>query len=110
MPDEAVKQRNRYDKEKAKKELFHDGYKIIECDNKILCLLATKEPFYERKIRIVSDEIKENDVEIMRRCGVIPNQSKEIWCSIKGFSYFKKIEVKDSEIMIVSDPCQTQKP
>ena len=106
MPDEAVKQRHRYDKDKAKKELVNDGYKVIECDNEVLCLLATKEPYYERKIRLVSDEIGDNDLKIMRWCAVIPNQSKEIWCSIKGFSHFKKIEVKDSEIVVVSDPCQ----
>ena len=103
MPDKAIKQRRRYEKEKAKKELVNDGYKVIECNNEILCLLATKEPYYERKIRLVSDEISDNDVKIMRWCPVIPNQSKEIWCSIKGFSHFKKTEVKGSKIMTISE-------
>ena len=97
MSDEAIKRRLRYEKGKAIKELLRDGYILTESNNRIISFSACRPPFFERKIRIVLDTVTVTDLRIMGTYGVLQNQTKEIWCSEKGKTRFRKIEIRDGK-------------
>lgn len=101
MSRDSAKSRIPYAKQKAKTELERDLYLVSNSDNKSYCFLATKSPFYERKIRVVVDEITDTDLKIIKQLKILPNQTKEIWC--------KKFKERDWEKLAfdyLNNPCQ----
>jgi hypothetical protein len=74
------KRRTAYAKEAAKSRFKEMGYSIINSDNHIFCFIATRAGIYERKIRVIIDEIKDEDIDLIKKTKIIPSQTKEIWC------------------------------
>jgi len=93
MSDEAVKRRIAHAKESAKQRCRELGYEIINSDNEIFCFIASRAGIYERKIRIVLDDIDRQDVELIKRIRILPNQTKEIWCRPFGKRGWKTVEL-----------------
>jgi len=83
VSDYSVKSRLRYAKEKRKKRCIKEGARIIQSDNKIICLIAQYDT-NERKMRVVVDKITPYDIELLQKISVFPYQSREIWCSTEG--------------------------
>jgi len=71
-------------KKSAKKKCQGLRYDIVNSDNEIFCFIASIAGIYERKIRVVVDEITENDIEIVKKFRIPSNQTKEIWCRPYG--------------------------
>lgn len=101
MSDEAVKRRVAHAKESAKQKCRDLGYDIINSDNEIFCFIATRAGIYERKIRIVTDKIKKEDVDLIKRMKILPSQTKEIWCRPYGSRDWKTVELDH-----MNQPCQ----
>jgi len=80
MSEEAVKRRIADAKKSAKRKCRDLGYDIINSDNEIFCFTACIAGIYERKIRIVVDEVTKGDKELIEKIRILPNQTKEIWC------------------------------
>jgi len=111
MADVAVKQRLRYEKAKAKQYLLEDGYAITEGDNNPVCFSAVKEPFYERKIKIVIDRIEKEDIKAMDIFPCLNNQTKEIWLVEKGGQKFRKFRVVEGGLSeLWPTGCQSRIP
>jgi len=92
MPDETIKRRTA-DAKKAAKAKFKDmKFDIINSDNHIFCFVASKSGIYETKVRVVVDEIKKEDIEIIKSIKILPNQTKEIWCRPYGSRGWKIME------------------
>lgn len=84
MTDVAVKRRMKYAKDIAKRKLEDIGHTVINSDNKIICFTATFGSYLERKIRIVVDNISDQDILLIKQFNILPSQTKEIWCKKEG--------------------------
>jgi len=80
MPDEAIKRRIREAKKRAIQQLIDTDYDIIPSTNQNICVVATRNT-ETRYIRIVVDEIKAEDIELIKKIRSPQTCSKEIWCS-----------------------------
>ncbi len=78
MNDFAIKKRLTRAKEKAKIDLAKNGYKIILSDNKIFCFLAVRKKEI-RMVKVVVDDISEEEIRIIREFESPVNCTKEIW-------------------------------
>lgn len=93
MPEEAIVRRVYEAKKRAKQECRNLGYSIINSDNETFCFIASNAGIYERKIRVVIDEITENDLKLIRTMRILPNQTKEIWCRHFGSRSFETVRL-----------------
>jgi len=84
MSHDSVEDRIAYAKKSAKRKCRDLRYDIINSDNEIFCFIASIAGIYERKIRIVVDEITENDINLVKKFRIPSNQTKEIWCKPYG--------------------------
>ena len=80
MSDSTTQRRLGRAKERATTILVDTGHDIIPSDNSTFCILGVREKEI-RMIRVVVDEITDNDIEAVldfhRRPGIC---TKEIWC------------------------------
>jgi hypothetical protein len=101
MSDEAIKRRVADAKERAKIKCKNMGYDIINSDNDLFCFIASRAGIYERKIKVVVDEIRKEDVERIRHTRILASQTKEIWCRKFGSRTWITIELD-----YLNKPCQ----
>lgn len=87
--EKAIKRRLARAKERAILDLKRIGYKIIPSDNSSFCILATRKNEV-RFIRVIVDEITEDDIKLTKDYELPSGCVKEIWC--------KKLNQKDFEI------------
>ncbi len=80
MSDEAIKRRVADAKKAAKKKCRGMKYRITNSDNEVFCFIAERAGLYEQKIRVVVDEITDDDKQLILRTRILPNQTKAIWC------------------------------
>lgn len=100
MSDDAVKRRIAYAKKVAKECLEELEHTVINSDNQVICFTATFGDFLERKIRVVVDEITDDDIKLIKGLNITRYQTKEIWCKIKDQPGFeRKIYNKDNKII-----------
>jgi hypothetical protein len=93
MSEAAIKKRLRRAVEAAAEILDYPkgSYGIIMLDGKTFNIEAISR-MEIRKIRIVLDEIKKNDEELVKKFPLPGNCTKEIWCrSSEGGFFMKKI-------------------
>jgi len=96
-------------KDRAKELLVSEGFEVSPSPVKAYDFIARRAPLYTRLIKITRNKISESDIESMRKIIPMPNETKEIWCLMekaKGIKSFKKIEIKDSQIIVIFDPSQ----
>jgi len=92
MPDEAIKRRIREAKRRAIQRLEEADYDIIPSTNQSVCIVATRNT-ETRYIRVVIDEIKTEDIELIRKIRSPQTCSKEIWCSSFKGQKFKILTI-----------------
>jgi len=81
MSEEKNAQRIRDAKDSAMAEYLDRGYDVSPSDNKKYCFSAMdKAKTHECKVRVVVDHITSQDVEIITKLPILPNQRKEIMC------------------------------
>jgi len=81
MSEEAIKRRIADAKESAKEKYRGLNFNITNSDNEVFCFIATsKAGIYEAKVRVVVDKISEEDVCIVKKMRILPNQTKAILC------------------------------
>jgi len=90
MGDEAVKRRLIRAKKMAESILRKSGYEIIPSTNKNFCLVGTRRAEV-RMIRIVIDQINDNDKKAIEAFNLPGNCTREIWC--KRGSKFEIVEI-----------------
>jgi hypothetical protein len=100
MPDESIKRRIGKAKQAAKQRCIDLGYEIINCDNEVFCFIAGRAGIYERKIRVVVDEIADNDVDIIKKARILSSQTKEVWCKLKGQNNWETVELDHNNIFV----------
>jgi len=101
MSEEAIKKRYIRTIKAAKKQLNpppEKRYRIITLDGDpfhIEAIRQRKNMEYAEtlKIRVVLDEIKKEDEELLRRFKLPPNFTKEIWCKKMGEQEFEIREI-----------------
>lgn len=83
-------------------------FKVINSDNEIFCLSASKAGILESKIRVVINEITKKDRDLIFSYPIPSNQTKEIWCRVEGTNKWKTEvynylnELIDSDFKIMS--------
>ena len=92
MSHDSVKDRITYAKSSAKRRCRGLKYDIINSDNEVFCFIASIAGIYERKIRIVVDEITDADIELVKKFRIPSNQTKEIWCKSYGSGEWKVLQ------------------
>ena len=92
MSEEATKRRIANAKKSAKKKFRGLKFDIINSDNEVFCFVASKSGIYEAKIRVVVDEISEEDINLIKKTRILPNQTKGIWCRPFGSNKWKTLE------------------
>jgi len=80
MSEETIKRRVADAKESAKEKYRGLKFDIINSDNEVFCFIASKAGIYEAKIRVVVDKISEEDISIVKKTRILPNQTKAILC------------------------------
>jgi len=104
MKREAIKDRLKYQKAKAKKRYQKMGATIMESDNEVICFTANFRT-HEDKVRVVLDRITEDDINAMKEINVYPNQSRQILCAVKGKWDPLLIELlDDTRVKVLYDP------
>ena len=85
MSEDAVKKRLRDAKYSAMTDYRVRGYQVNPSDNQLFCFSATdKARTHECKVRVVIDEISNEDREIIKNTIILSNQRKEIMCRPYG--------------------------
>lgn len=81
LSEAKIMKRCRDAKDLAMAEYADRGYDVTASDNKTFCFLATdKAMTHECKVRVVVDRITPQDIEIITKLRILPNQRKEIMC------------------------------
>jgi len=92
MSDPSIKRRLTRAKEKAMKDLSRIGYKIVPSDNSTFCICGVRKNEL-RMIRVVVDEITNEDVKLIEGIQTPEVCSREIWCKLEGIRDFVIKEV-----------------
>jgi len=104
MTQESAEQRKGYAKNKAKKYYEKLGATIINSDNEIICFTANFTT-HENKVRVVVDEIKEDDFKCLEKINVHANQSKHIFCQLYKEREPRIIEIiNEQKVKVLYDP------
>ena len=93
MAKEATKQRFYRAKKRIARILKQSDYTIMFLDNPTFHIEAIRDK-ETRKIRIVFDEIKEEDIEEVRNYELPSMYTKEIWLKIQGEKKFLVKSIK----------------
>jgi len=92
MSNESERRRVADAKKAAKTKFEEMKFSIINSDNHVFCFVASKAGIYETKVRVVVDEIKKEDIDIIKKAKILPNQTKEIWCRPYGSRDWETME------------------
>ena len=82
MTETTTKRRIREAKQRASQRLADADYDIIPSTNQNICIVATRDT-NTRYIRIVIDDIKPEDIELIKKIRGPQNCTKEVWCARK---------------------------
>lgn len=93
MPEEAIIKRLNRAKIAAIRVLKSADFKIIPSDNSNFCILGIRKKEI-RMIRVVVDEITENDIKIVKDFDPPGVCTKEIWCRRGNDKKFEKREIE----------------
>jgi len=98
----AQKRRTAHAKECAKAMFKSMGYDVFNSDNQVYCFTASMGGIFERKVRVVVDEISEEDKDLLHRLRIQSAQTKEIWCRPYNSREWKKIIFNSKDELIES--------